>query len=168
MQIVRDVPQHKLLMRDRLAALRINIGHVQKNIRILSDLAEREFQRLLAAGRDIRLQFPCFLRQPVFRKRPLHGDIIRVAEAVGIAEGIGRRIHLLCAQGAVDLFHLQCARVRRAVGIEKTIHTEVAVVHLFTVVAAVGVCIFIFFVVLAVVHRMVAPFPNAAAHQLIA
>ena len=57
--------------------------------------------------------------------------------------------------------------MRRAVGIEKTVHTEIAVVHFFLVVAAVGIFVTVA-VTFFVVHRVVTPFPNTAAHQLVA
>ena len=57
--------------------------------------------------------------------------------------------------------------MRHAVGIEKPVNTEIAVVHFLFVVAAVGVFITVT-VAFFVVHRVVTPFPNTAAHQLVA
>ena len=54
--------------------------------------------------------------------------------------------------------------MRRAVRVEKTVHTEVSVVHLFAVVAAVGIFILCVFVI----NTVICPFPDTAAAKLIA
>lgn len=58
--------------------------------------------------------------------------------------------------------------MERAVGEYKTVYAEVLVVHFLAVVAAVGVFVLVLFIILAMVYRMVAPFPYTAAHKLVA
>ena len=59
--------------------------------------------------------------------------------------------------------------MRTSVRINKPVNAEITVVHLFAVVAAVGVFIFIFvFGIRKVVpHGVVCPFPDAASHKVV-
>ena len=161
-QLHHALAHHDLLFCDDLSGALVGVGERDVAILCRVDRAVSQLKLLCLARRDHAVDLPLFERLSVDGILPAYVKIGRVGEAVGVGQRVSVGRHIRRADGAVHRLHQPRAGVRFSVREEQSVHTEIAVVVVFAVVAAVGIG------AVGVLDRVVAPLPNAAAHRAVA
>ena len=91
----------------------------------------------------------------------LQGVSVRIRVGIGVEYLISTALHMPHANGPVNVAHNMRAHRRRTVRIEHTVNAEVQIMHIFPMIAAIGVA------AILMKHRMVTHFPYASAHKVI-
>ena len=125
-------------------------------------MLKREINALSEMRLYIEFKLSALVTNAVNKIRPFNLKA-SICKAIIVIKFICIVAQSLCSYGAIAIFHLQCARMRRSVGEKQAVNAEITVVLCFTVVAAVGVLIRSVFVI----NGMVGKFPNTAAEDII-